>query len=80
MVLGDKYLLGMVNITIPTTWWELQSLLGKLLWAQPFLPHYKTIVAPIEALLVERGEVKWTPQCLSALNELVQTVFLRLRI
>ena len=80
MALGDKYLLGMVNITIPTTWWELQSLLGKLLWAQPFLPHYKMIVAPIEALLAEQGELKWTQQCSAALNELVQTVFERLWI
>ena len=38
IALGEKYLRGWVGLSIPTNWHELQSLLGRLLWAQPFIP------------------------------------------
>ena len=55
-------------------------MLGKLLWAAPFIPNYKRIVAPIEGLLACRGTVHWTRECTAALNELASIIFLRLSV
>ena len=60
IALGDKYLCGLVGLQVPTNWRELKSLFGKLLLASPFLPNYKRLIAPIEALLGAKGEVRWT--------------------
>ena len=80
IALGDKYLRGLVGLQVPTTWKELQSLLGKLLWASPFLPNYKRLIAPIEALLGAKGEVRWTQECTTSLNAIIAMIFLRLRV
>ena len=58
IALGDKYLRDLVRVQVPTTWKELQSLPGKLLWASPFLPNYKHLIAPIQAFLGAKGEVR----------------------
>ena len=80
LALGDKYLHGLAGLDIPTNWRQLQSVLGKLLWAAPFIPTYKRIVAPIEGLLACRGSVRWLLECTAALNELASIIFLRLRV
>ena len=69
---------GLVGLQVPTTWKELQSLLGKLLWSSPFLPNYKRLIAPIEALLGAKGEVRWTHECTTLLNAIITMIFLHL--
>ena len=54
--------------------------MGKLLWAAPFIPNYKRIVAPIEGLLACRGIVHWTRECTAALSKLASIIFLQLRV
>ena len=49
--LHAKSLKAWTEISIPTSLKELQSLLGKLMWASPFIPNFKKLVQPIEALL-----------------------------
>lgn len=78
--LGDKYLRGLLGLDIPTNWRQLQSVLGNLLWAAPFIPNYKRIVVPIKGLLACQGTVCWMWECTAALNELASIVFLHLHI
>ena len=78
IALRDKYLRGLVGIQVPTTWKELQSLLGKFLWASPILPNYKRLIAPIEAFLGAKGEVRWTRECTALLNTIITMIFLHL--
>lgn len=59
---------------VPGSLKELQQLLGKLLWASPFVPRYKELVAPIERLLSPKGSGEWTAECTSALNELLRVI------
>ena len=58
--LSDKFLGGWNELKIPTTLKELQGLLGKLLWASPFIPGFKELVDPIEKLLSAGGDHRWT--------------------
>ena len=50
-VLADKSLKKWLQVVLPRTIRELQSILGMLLWASQFIPSYKEVVQPIEALL-----------------------------
>lgn len=68
--LGDKCLNGWDGVSIPTSLLELQTILGKLVWASPFIPSYKRIVAPLEALLSRKSDGKWTMDHTAALNTL----------
>ena len=55
-------------------------MLGRLLWASPFIPDYKKKVAPIEALLSPSGPGAWTAECSAALNLLLRDVEPRLTL
>lgn len=57
--LGNKCLKGWQDLAIPTTQQELMVILGRLVWASPFIPQYKQIVAPLEALLSRKTLGKW---------------------
>jgi hypothetical protein len=54
--------------------------LGRLLWASPFIPGFKEKVRPIEALLSPRSEGEWTQECTTALNALLRDVEKRLTL
>ncbi len=75
--LHGKSLKAWVDVKIPTNLKELQSLVGKLMWASPFIPNFKTLIKPIEGLLGGKEEVKWTRQCTEAVNLLVEQIFKR---
>lgn len=53
---------------------DLQKLLGALVWASPFIPRYKRLVRPIEALLSAKEGATWTPECTENLNQLLAIV------
>ncbi len=46
--LAQKFTKSWSNLKIPTSLKQLQVILGKLLWASPFIPHFKQQVAPLE--------------------------------
>lgn len=48
----------------------LQKILGKLLWASPFIPEFKRLVAPLEELLSSSSAGEWTPECTDAVNSM----------
>ena len=48
--LAKKSLKRWLGAEIPKNLQELQCVLGRLLWASPFVPGYKGLVKPIEAL------------------------------
>ena len=73
--LGLKLLGNLHKVQIPTNLCELQGLVGKLMYASPHIPHFKERVKPIEALLAQRGEVKWTEACTVALNDLLSCMY-----
>ncbi len=52
--LGDKTLKKWVGMQLPHSLKELQSVVGKLVWASSFVPNFKHIVQPIEALLARK--------------------------
>ena len=49
-------------------------MLGRLLWAAPFIPNFKQRIRPIEALLSPKSAGVWTQDCTDALNELLRIV------
>lgn len=55
-------------------------MLGRLLWASPFIPDYKRKVRPIEALLSPSSSGEWTMECTLALNSLLRDVERRLTL
>ena len=55
-------------------------MLGRLQWAAPFIPGYKCLVAPIEGLLAQRGNVHWTEQCTAALNTIINLIHSHLQL
>ena len=75
--LHEKSLKSWLQACIPTNLRELESLLGQLLWASTFIPDYKKLVGPIEALLGRRGKAVWTEQCTQVLNQLLEVIFRR---
>lgn len=58
--LARKFLNKWTTLAVPKTTRELQKLLGKLLWCSPFVPGYKELIRPIEALLSPKNEGNWT--------------------
>jgi hypothetical protein len=64
-------------VEIPRSLLELQTLLGKLVWSSPFIPHYKALVAPLEELLSRKSTGKWEFVHTKALNTLLQEIFQR---
>lgn len=78
--LGDKCIEGWQNIALPKTFKDIQVLLGKLVWASPFIPGYKTIVKPLEALLNRTNEGTWDSTCTAALNQLLALVHQRVQL
>ena len=64
---------------LPRTLAELQSIVGKLVWASGFLPNFKEEIRPIEALL-SRTTTSWTAECTDTLNRLVALIFRRMRL
>lgn len=55
-------------------------MLGRLLWASPFVPNFKEQVKPIEQLLSPKGPGEWTEECTQALNNILRTVERRLTL
>ena len=50
------------------------------MYASPHIPHFKEWVKPIEALLAQQGELKWTEACTAALNDLLSCIYARIRL
>jgi hypothetical protein len=73
--LGDKTLKKWVNMQLPRNLKQLQSVVGKLVWASSFIPNFKHIVGPIEQLLGRKKGQLWDARCTEALNELARLVF-----
>ena len=69
--MGPKTFKGWLAVEIPKTLLEVQRLLGRLNFASPFIPKYKTLVKPIENLLGKKKEAKWTEACTQAINVLI---------
>ncbi len=61
--LGTKSLSGWLAIELPKTFKGIQSIVGKLNFAAPFVPNYKQLIRPIEALLSRQTNPKWTEPC-----------------
>ena len=78
--LGVKFMGNLHEVTIPTDLKGLQGLVGKLIYASPHLSHYKERMKPIEALLSQRGNVRWTEECTAALNDLLQCIYAHIRL
>lgn len=51
------------EVGLPRSLKDLQSVLGKLLWASTFIPNYKFIVQPLEKLLSRKKGSVWTQEC-----------------
>ena len=67
-------------MAIPTNLREVQGLVGKLMYAVPRMPHYKEHVQPIKALLSKRGDVWWTGECTTAINDLLWCIYTRVHL
>jgi hypothetical protein len=78
--LAKKSLRGWLGTELPRSLQELQQVLGRLLWASPFIPDFKAKVRPIEALLSPKGVGEWTQECTEALNTLLRDVERRLTL
>jgi hypothetical protein len=78
--LAKKSLKNWVGTELPTTLHELQQTLGRLLWASPFVPNFKTLVEPIEKLLSPKGPGVWTEECTLALNKILRCIEQRLTL
>ena len=79
--LGDKYLKRWLQVCLPRTLAELQSIVGKLVWASGFTPNFKEETRPIETLLsCKDTTAMWSTNCTAALNRLVALIFRRMRL
>ena len=79
--LGDKYLKCWLQVHLPRMLSELQSIVGKLVWASGFIPNFKEEIRPIEALLSRKDTAAmWNADCTAALNQLVALIFHRMRL
>ena len=68
------------EVSIPYSVHDLQVLLGRLLWASPFIVNYKVLVAPMEKLLSRTVEPVWTQECTDALNQMVKQIHHRMSL
>ena len=57
--LGAKALRKMFGATLPTTYRELQALMGRLNFCRDFIPDYRRKVRPILSLLGKKGGNTW---------------------
>ena len=48
------------------------------MYVPPHIPHFKERVKPIEAILAQQGEVKWTEACTTALKDLLLCIYARI--
>ena len=78
--LAKKNLKQWMGTHLPGSLQELQQVLGRLLWASPFIPDFKAKVRPIEALLSPSSEGVWTERCTEALNGLLRDIERRLTL
>jgi hypothetical protein len=78
--LAKKSLKNWLGSALPTTLKELQGLLGKLLWASPFIANYKELVSPIEKLLSPKSGGEWSEECTDALNQALREIEKRLAV
>lgn len=78
--LAKKSLKRWVGAELPGTLQELQRVLGRLLWASPFVPNFKEKVRPIEVLLSPKSSGEWTEECTEALNDILRVVEKRLTL
>lgn len=73
--LATKFLRSWTEPKPPTNLKSLQKILGKLLWASPFIPEYKKLVAPLEELLSAGSTGEWTAECTAAVNAMTQVMY-----
>ena len=73
--LATKFIRSWAEPKPPNNLKGLQKILGKLLWASPFIPQYKKLVAPLEDLLSAGSPGEWGPECTEAVNELTRVMF-----
>jgi hypothetical protein len=73
--LATKFIRSWAEPKPPNSLKGLQKILGKLLWASPFIPQYKKLVAPLEDLLSAGSSGEWGPECTKAVNELTRVMF-----
>lgn len=78
--LAQKSLKRWVGATLPRSLVDLQTVLGRLLWASPFVPNYKELVKPMEALLSPKSGGDWTGACTEALNRVLRVIEQRLTL
>ena len=55
-------------------------MLGRLLWAAPFVPNFKEYVRPLEVLLSPKSSGEWTRECTEALNKVLRVIEERLTL
>ena len=53
---------------------EVRSVLGVLGYQRPFIPHYADIARPLTALTKKNQPFSWTPECRTALDNLIKAV------
>ena len=73
--LAEKFLRKWDEPTPPRSLKGLQRVLGKLLWASPFIPEYKGLVTPLEELLSGSSPGVWTAECTDAVNKLTELMY-----
>ncbi len=78
--LAKKSLRRWIGTELPSNLQELQQVLGRLLWAAPFIPDFKSKVKPLELLLSPKREGVWTQECTDALNMMLRTMEQRLTL
>ena len=80
--MAEKMLRGWADLQVPRSRKELQGLLGRLKWASTFVPRYKQLIRPVEALLPVDSTFEWTRNCTNAVNNILALVFncLKLRL
>jgi hypothetical protein len=54
---------GWLSLELPRTFKAVQAIVGKLNFAAPFIPNYKQLIKPIEALLSRKLNPQWTEPC-----------------
>ena len=55
-------------------------MLGKLLWASPFIPEYKRLVNPLEEFLSGGSTGEWPSECTEAVNKLIEIMYQQIKI
>ena len=74
-MLGAKFMGNLNKVTISTDLKELQRLVGKLMYTSPHMLNYKERARPIEVLLSQWGDVRWTEEYTTALIDVLQCIY-----